>query len=159
MCGIFGQIGQSPADDKCGLELRHRGPDDSGVKYFSIPELSLYVSLLHRRLSIIDLSSAGHQPMSNEDETVWTVFNGEIYNFQDLRQQLIASGHRFRSRTDTETIVHGYEQWGEEVISRLHGMFALAIWDSRQRRLVLARDRIGKKPLFYYSDGRKFLFG
>src|SRR5215813_1719598 len=159
MCGIYGEISDRPARAECGLTIRHRGPDDAGEQVFALREPRLYVSLLHRRLSIIDLSAAGHQPMSNEDESVWAVFNGEIYNFQDLRQQLIASGHGFQSRTDTETIIHGYEQWGEEVISRLHGMFALAIWDKRQRRLLLARDRIGKKPLFYYSDGRKFLFG
>src|SRR5215469_11502906 len=159
MCGIYGEISDRPARAECGLAIRHRGPDDAGEQVFALHEPRLYVSLLHRRLSIIDLSSAGHQPMSNEDGTVWAIFNGEIYNFQELREQLIAAGHRFQSRTDTETIIHGYEQWGEEVIPRLHGMFALAIWDTRQKRLLLARDRIGKKPLFYYSDGSRFLFG
>src|SRR5262249_1283050 len=159
MCGIFGQIGQSPADDKCGLELRHRGPDDCGVKYFSIAELGLWVSLLHRRLSIIDLSSAGRQPMCNEDESVWIIFNGEIYNFPELREQLIAAGHKFRSRTDTETIVHGYEEWGTEVVGKLRGMFAFALWDSRRMRLLLATDHLGKKPIFYSLIGHKFVFG
>src|SRR5215471_18907142 len=158
MCGIYGEISDSPARAECARVIRHRGPDDAGEQVFALREPRLYVSLLHRRLSIIDLSSAGRQPMANEDETVWALFNGEIYNFQELREHLIAAGHRFQSRTDTETIVHGYEQWGEGVISRLHGMFALAIWDSKQRRLLLARDRIGKKPLFYYSDGSRFLF-
>jgi len=159
MCGIYGEISDRPVRVECGHAIRHRGPDDAGEQVFALQESKLFVSLVHRRLSIIDLSPAGHQPMTNEDGTVWIVFNGEIYNFQELRQQLVDAGHQFRSKTDTETIIHGYEQWGEEVISRLHGMFALAIWDKRQRRLLLARDRIGKKPLFYYSDGNKFLFG
>ena len=159
MCGIYGEISDRPAPAACAEVIRHRGPDDAGEQVFALREPRLYVSLLFRRLSIIDLSSAGHQPMSNEDGTVWVIFNGEIYNFQELREQLIAAGHKFRSRTDTETIVHGYEQWGDDVIARLHGMFAIAIWDSRQKRLLLARDRIGKKPLFYFSDGSRFLFG
>lgn len=159
MCGIYGEISDRPAAVECGGVIRHRGPDDAGEQVFALRDPKLYVSLIFRRLSIIDLSAAGHQPMTNEDETVWIVFNGEIYNFQELREQLIAAGHRFQSKTDTETIIHGYEQWGEGVIARLHGMFALAIWDVRRRRLLLARDRIGKKPLFYYSDGNRFLFG
>src|SRR6266699_4970221 len=145
MCGILGQIGNSPADEKCGLELRHRGPDDGGLKYFVVPELSLCVSLQHRRLSIIDLSSAGHQPMCNEDESVWIAFNGEIYNFAELRAQLVADGHKFRSQTDTEVILHGYEQWGDEVVRKLRGMFAFSLWDQRQRRMLLATDHLGKK--------------
>jgi asparagine synthase (glutamine-hydrolysing) len=159
MCGIYGEISDRPAAVECGQAIRHRGPDDAGQQVFVLHNPKLYVSLLHRRLSIIDLSPAGRQPMTNEDGTVWIIFNGEIYNFQELREQLIAAGHHFQSKTDTETIIHGYEQWGEGVIARLHGMFALAIWDTQQRRLLLARDRIGKKPLFYYSDGNKFLFG
>lgn len=158
MCGIFGQIGNRPADEKFGLELRHRGPDDGGVKYFAFSEGSVWVSLQHRRLSIIDLSSAGHQPMCNEDESVWITFNGEIYNFQELRAELVAAGHHFRSHTDTEVIVHGYEQWGSDVVRRLRGMFALAIWDQRRRRMLLATDHLGKKPLFYAHEGRKFVF-
>ena len=159
MCGIYGEISDRPAAAACGQLIRHRGPDDTGEQVFALHNPKVYVSLLHRRLSIIDLSPAGHQPMANEDETVWIIFNGEIYNFQELREQLIAAGHHFKSKTDTETIIHGYEQWGEDVIGRLHGMFALAIWDAKQRRLLLARDRIGKKPLFYYCDGSRFLFG
>jgi asparagine synthase (glutamine-hydrolysing) len=158
MCGIFGQIGNSPADEKCGLELQHRGPDDGGLKYFALSDASVWVSLQHRRLSIIDLSSAGHQPMCNEDESVWIIFNGEIYNFQELRAQLVAAGHQFRSHTDTEVIVHGYEEWGSEVVSKLRGMFAFALWDHRHRRMLLATDHLGKKPLFYSHDGRKFVF-
>ncbi|HEV8490801.1 MAG TPA: asparagine synthase (glutamine-hydrolyzing), partial [Candidatus Angelobacter sp.] len=160
MCGIFGQIGSSPADEKCGLELHHRGPDDGGLKYFALSEGSVWVSLQHRRLSIIDLSSAGHQPMCNEDESIWITFNGEIYNFQDLRRELVATGHNFRSHTDTEAIVHGYEEWGIDVVKKLRGMFAFALWDQRHHRMLLATDHMGKKPLFYSHDegGRKFIF-
>jgi len=159
MCGIFGKIGGSPADEKCGLELKHRGPDDGGMKYFVLPELAVWVSLQHRRLSIIDLSSLGHQPMCNEDESVWITFNGEIYNFQELRQELIAEGHTFRSGTDTEVIVHGYEQWGKDVMKRLRGMFSFAIWDKRHKRMLLATDHLGKKPLFYSFNDKQFVFG
>jgi asparagine synthase (glutamine-hydrolysing) len=158
MCGIFGQIGNSPADERCGLELHHRGPDDGGMKYFALEHPSVWVSLQHRRLSIIDLSSAGHQPMCNEDESVWITFNGEIYNFQELRTQLVAAGHRFRSHTDTEVIIHGYEEWGNEVVRKLRGMFAFALWDNRHRRMLLATDHLGKKPLFYSYDGRRLVF-
>jgi asparagine synthase (glutamine-hydrolysing) len=159
MCGIFGKIGGSPADEKCGLELKHRGPDDGGMKYFVLPELAVWVSLQHRRLSIIDLSSLGHQPMCNEDESVWITFNGEIYNFQELRQELIAEGHTFRSGSDTEVIVHGYEQWGKDVMKRLRGMFSFAIWDKRHKRMLLATDHLGKKPLFYSFNDKQFVFG
>jgi asparagine synthase (glutamine-hydrolysing) len=158
MCGIFGQIGSSPAAETCGQELRHRGPDDSGHKYFALSPGSMWVSLQHRRLSIIDLSSAGHQPMCNEDETVWITFNGEIYNFQELRAELLAAGHQFRSNSDTEVIIHGYEQWGHDVVRRLRGMFSFALWDQRLRRMLLAIDHLGKKPLFYSYDGRKLVF-
>lgn len=159
MCGFYGEISDQPAAGECGRVIRHRGPDDAGEQVFALHDPKLFVSLYHRRLSIIDLSDAGRQPMSNEDGTVWLVFNGEIYNFQGLREELIAAGHRFHSKTDTETMVHGYEEWGEELFARLHGMFAVAIWDTRRRRLILARDRVGKKPLFYFSDGKKLLFG
>lgn len=159
MCGIYGQISNRPAPAECGLSIRHRGPDDAGVRVFEVLGTNQAVSLVHRRLSIIDLSPAGHQPMSNEDGTVWIVFNGEIYNFLDLRSRLLAAGHRFRSKTDTETIIHGYEEWGDDIIPRLRGMFALAIWDARRGCLLLARDRIGKKPLFYYAGRDKFFFG
>jgi len=114
--------------------------------------------LTARRLSIIDLSSAGHQPMCNEDESLWITFNGEIYNFSELRSQLVAAGHKFRSQTDTEVILHGYEQWGDEVVRKLRGMFAFSLWDQRRRRMFLATDHLGKKPLFYAHDGQKFTF-
>ena len=158
MCGIFGQIGSSPAEEKCGSELRHRGPDDGGLKYFSLANGATWVSLQHRRLSIIDLSSAGHQPMCNEDESIWITFNGEIYNFRELRAELVSAGHIFRSHTDTEVIIHGYEEWGHDVVKRLRGMFAFAVWDHSRRRLFLATDHLGKKPFFYSYDGRKFVF-
>ena len=132
----------------------HRGPDDSG-SYF---DDTAGVGLGFRRLSVIDPSVAGHQPMSNEDGSVWAVCNGEIYNFADLRAHLEAKGHVFCSRTDTEVIIHGYEERGEECVGDLDGMFGLAIWDARCRRLVLARDRVGKKPLYYYDDGQRLLF-
>lgn len=132
--------------------LHHRGPDEEG--FFCGPGIGLG----HRRLSIIDLEG-GHQPLPNEDESVWIVFNGEIYNFQELNRKFLGSGHHFRTRSDTETIVHLYEELGEGCFAELRGMFALALWDGRKKKLVLARDRIGKKPLFYSWDGRRLLFG
>lgn len=131
---------------------RHRGPDDWGVWADDVCALG------HRRLSIIDLSEAGRNPLSNEDGSIWITFNGEIYNFQQLRRELEALGCRFRTRTDTEVIVYAYQQWGIDAIKRLRGMFALAIWDRRRRRLFLARDRVGKKPLFYCRVGDRLLF-
>lgn len=132
--------------------VRHRGPDDAG--YHFEPGLGLG----HRRLSIIDLHS-GHQPLSNEDGTIWIIFNGEIYNFLELRALLVAKGHVFRTHSDTEAIVHLYEEYGEECFSKLRGMFAIALWDGPRRKLVLARDRVGKKPLFYAYNGQRLIFG
>jgi asparagine synthase (glutamine-hydrolysing) len=140
------------------MELHHRGPDDGGLKYFALSQSTVWVSLQHRRLSIIDLSSAGHQPMCNEDESVWITFNGEIYNFQELRAELVAAGHQFRSNTDTEVIVHGYEQWGNDVVRRLRGMFSFALWDQRLRKMLMATDHLGKKPLFYSLASRRLVF-
>ena len=157
MCGIAGQVNMDgrPVNREriaaMGARLRHRGPDDQGV-YVNGP-----VGLAHQRLSILDLSPAGHQPMSNEDGSVWIVFNGEIYNFQELRDSL-PSSHRLRSRSDTEVIIHLYEEHGVQCLSMLRGMFAFAIWDQRHQRLVLARDRLGKKPLFYTADERGLAF-
>jgi asparagine synthase (glutamine-hydrolysing) len=130
----------------------HRGPDDQGLWTEGPAGLAM------RRLSIIDLAH-GHQPISNEDETVWIVFNGEIYNFPELRSQLEAKGHMFRTHSDTETIVHAYEEWGEDCPKHLRGMFAFAIYDTKARRLFLARDRVGKKPLVYTTHRGQFLFG
>jgi asparagine synthase (glutamine-hydrolysing) len=159
MCGIAGTLSFDP-DRPAQRELlarmsgalAHRGPDDSGIRCDGP------VGLVHRRLSIIDLSPAGHQPMSNEDGTVWIVFNGEIYNFQSLRPALEARGHRFRSQTDTEVILHLYEELGPDCVEPLRGMFAFAIWDAPRRRLLLARDRLGKKPLCYQVDDQALRF-
>ena len=123
-----------------------------------LEENGFQIALGHRRLSIIDLSEAAHQPMCNEDRTLWIVFNGEIYNFQDLRLELEKNGHLFKSKSDTETILHAYEQWGTECLNNLRGMFAFAIWDSKLQRLFMARDRLGKKPLVYFSQNGHFSF-
>jgi len=137
--------------------LRHRGPDDEGVWTDGLGALA------HARLSIIDLSPAGHQPIASADGEVWLTYNGEIYNFQELRDELAAIGYVFRSRTDSEVIANGWHAWGPRLFGRLRGMFALALWDRRSRRLVLARDRVGKKPLYYAPpeavNGQAFLFG
>lgn len=155
ICGIF-EPGRETAIEPATLKamtdtMRHRGPDDDGS--YSRPGIGLGF----RRLSIIDLAG-GHQPLSNEDGSVWIVFNGEIYNFEDLKKRFLSHGHCFKTRSDTETIVHLYEELGEACFAELRGMFAIAIWDARRRRLLLARDRIGKKPLFYSWDGRRLLF-
>ena len=136
--------------------LRHRGPDGRGTHYQTYADGS-GVGLGHRRLSIIDLEG-GKQPLCNEDGTVWVTFNGEIYNYQDVRRELIAAGHVFRTDSDTEVIAHGYEQWGDECLSRFRGMFAFAVWDERNHRLLLARDRLGKKPLVYHQSRGRLLF-
>lgn len=155
MCGICGLIdpaGAQAADCRPMLAaIAHRGPDDEGVW------VNGRVALGSRRLSIIDLPG-GHQPIANEDETIWITFNGEIYNHPPLRQELLQKGHIFRTASDTEVILHLYEEMGERCVERLNGMFAFAIWDTRQQKLVLARDRIGQKPLFYAWDGDRFLF-
>lgn len=133
-------------------QIVHRGPDDEGFY------LSENVSLAMRRLSIIDLA-CGHQPMSNEDGTLWIVFNGEIYNHRELRPDLEARGHRYRTQSDTETILHLYEEYGRDCVERLRGMFAFAIWDTRKRHLFCARDRLGIKPFYYHLSPERFLFG
>ncbi len=140
-----------------GDALAHRGPDDSGFLETATRDGTARVGLAHRRLSIIDLAT-GHQPLGNEDGSVQIVFNGEIYNFSALRDELISAGHRFSTRSDTETIVHAYEQWGIDCVSRFRGMFAFAIWDAGRDRLFLARDRFGKKPLFLYERDGLLLF-
>jgi asparagine synthase (glutamine-hydrolysing) len=158
MCGICGKLnfnqGASvdPALVRAMLStIRHRGPDDEGLYMAS------RVGLGHRRLSIIDLSS-GHQPLSNEDGTVWIVFNGEIYNFRELRVFLLSKGHIFKTQTDTEVIVHLYEELGPECLQKLRGMFAFAIWDDNKKTLFLARDRVGIKPLYYCLTGESLVF-
>ena len=169
MCGIAGAIWNTPtaAIDAATLErmtalVTHRGPDDSGSYCRPCCQeggsgLVPGVALGHRRLSIID-PCGNRQPIANEDETVWAVFNGEIYNFRELRRRLEGSGHRFRTAGDTETIVHLYEDEGPEFARHLWGMFAIAIWDARRRQLVLARDRLGKKPLVYRFEADRLLF-
>ena len=160
MCGIAGRFNYDPLRPVARDVLEamtdavaHRGPDASGY------HLAPGIGLGHRRLSIIDLST-GDQPLTNEDGTIWTVFNGEIYNFAEVRAELAAHGHRFRTGSDTEVIVHGYEQWGERCVDRFRGMFAFAVWDGPARRLVLARDRLGVKPLYYAEiPGRGIVFG
>lgn len=158
MCGIIGCIKDSPIDRENFIQtrdrLRHRGPDDAGVWFAD----NQCVALGHRRLSIIDLSTAGHQPMTNEEGNLKLVFNGEIYNFQQIREQLLHDGHTFRSNTDSEVILHAYEQWGVDCLKRFNGMFAFAIWDNRKRQLFAARDRIGIKPFHYYHKNRTFAF-
>jgi asparagine synthase (glutamine-hydrolysing) len=163
MCGIVGIVHRdgAPVDRKVLVEmrdaLRHRGPDGEGL-YFEAGSLGPAVGLGHRRLAIIDLTERGRQPMANEDGTVWVTFNGEIYNFPELTEELRACGHVFRSATDTEVLVHGYEQWGEGLFRRLRGMFALGLWDSRRRELILARDPYGKKPLHYFFIDGNLVF-
>ena len=144
MCGLCGVIGfEHAAVRRMNQAMVHRGPDDAGIYTDG------QTCLGHVRLSILDTSAAGHQPMCNEDESLWTVFNGEIYNYRQLRRQLRDRGHHFCSNTDTEVLVHLYEEYAEDCVDYLRGMFALAIWDNRQQRLFLARDRFGIKPLFY----------
>ena len=138
--------------------IRHRGPDGHGARLFC-DQADGVVALGHRRLAIIDLSDAGLQPMANEDESVWITFNGEIYNYRELRHRLIGAGHRFRSESDTEVLVHLYEDLGAELVKELVGMFAFAILDLRSRRLLLARDHLGIKPLYYSNEGGTFTFG
>ena len=159
MCGICG-IFYKNTDRRPDIQILkrmcdsmvHRGPDDEGQVVRGSAGLGM------RRLSIIDLST-GHQPISNEDDSLWIVFNGEIYNFPSLRKELESCGHRFKTDTDTETILHGYEEWGESVCHRLNGMFGFAIWDLKKKSIFLARDRIGIKPLYYYEDREKWVFG
>jgi asparagine synthase (glutamine-hydrolysing) len=139
--------------DRATDVLAHRGPDGRGT------HVDGSLGLGHRRLAIIDTSDAAAQPLSNEDGTVWIVFNGEIYNFLSLKEDLVRKGHKFRSRSDTETIVHLYEELGERCVEKLRGMFAFAIWDSRRERLFLARDRVGKKPLYFACTDDSFRFG
>ena len=159
MCGIVGLVHTDPAR-RCEQEIitkmrdifAYRGPDDSGLY------LDGSVGLGHRRLSIIDLGG-GHQPMSNEEGSLCIVFNGEIYNYRTLRQELIAKGYRFRTKSDTEVILHLYAERGEACVHTLNGMFAFAIWDKKRHLLFLARDRMGVKPLYYAAAPGAFIFG
>lgn len=163
MCGITGAAwtrDREPLDQsvlaRMMTAIKHRGPDAEGF-YYSPKDSGPGAALGFRRLSIIDLAG-GQQPLANEDRTVWIVFNGEIYNYRELRPVLESQGHRFRTDSDTETIVHLYEQYGTDCVRHLRGMFAFALWDERNRRLFLARDRMGQKPLFYRQEADRFLF-
>ena len=157
MCGIYGYLTLSQqhpvtAYAEASVDaLFHRGPDESGV--WQGPGIFLGM----RRLSIIDLAE-GQQPIWNEDERCCIIYNGELYNYLDLYPQLVAAGHHFRTHSDTEVILHAYEEWGIDCLRHLNGMYAFAIWDSRQNRLLLARDRIGIKPLYYYQDAERLIF-
>lgn len=156
MCGIVGQVSHSHPIDAallrrmCG-RIQHRGPDDEG--FYLAPTVGLGM----RRLSVIDVAG-GHQPQCNEDGTIWIIFNGEIYNFRELYTELQAKGHRFKTRSDTEAIVHLYEEMGEQCVTRLNGMFAFALWDAPRQRLLLARDRLGKKPIHYVQTPQGLFF-
>ena len=158
MCGIAGIVateGLQEDDRARALRMRdvltHRGPDGAGLFFDE------RAALAHRRLSIVDLAG-GHQPIGNEDGTVWVTYNGEIYNHADVRHQLESAGHRYRTRSDTETIVHAYEQWGDDCVTRFRGMFAFAVWDAPKRRLLLVRDRLGVKPVYWAQAGSRLLF-
>src|SRR5215471_5388117 len=159
MCGICGQfnfVRNEPVDPvtirRMTGTIVHRGPDDEG-HFISGP-----LGLGFRRLSINDLAG-GHQPMSDAEDTVWVVFNGEIYNYRELRIELQNKGYQFRTSSDTEVIIHGYKEWGTEVFNHLNGMFGLAIWDVLSQRLVVARDAMGIKLIYYRLAGRQLIFG
>jgi asparagine synthase (glutamine-hydrolysing) len=159
VCGILGQIeAQRPVDpaafERMLATLASRGPDGSGTRILRQGR----VALGHRRLAIVDLSDAAAQPMTNEDGTLWLTFNGEIYNFRELRKQLESHGHRFRSASDSEVILHAYEEWGDDCVLRLRGIFAFGLWDDRRERLLLARDRLGVKPLYYWAHAEGICF-
>ena len=158
MCGIAGIVASERLDGQDSARatamrdvIAHRGPDDAGLF------VDEYAALAHRRLSIVDLA-AGHQPLANETGQVWIVFNGEVYNHADIRPTLEAAGHHYKTRSDTETLVHAYEQWGDACVEHFRGMFSFAIWDAPRRRLLLARDRLGVKPLYYAKVGSRLLF-
>ncbi|TMA88987.1 MAG: asparagine synthase (glutamine-hydrolyzing) [Deltaproteobacteria bacterium] len=162
MCGIYGYVSRNGKIDAdvlraMGRALAHRGPDDEGELIQNTGAVS--AGLGHKRLSIIDLSQAGKQPMANEDKTLWLTLNGEIYNYQELRNELEDKGHRFGSRSDAEVVVHLYEESGTRCLDKLDGMFAFAIWDSKKNSLFLARDRVGKKPLHYCETDDGIIFG
>ena len=159
MCGIVGQVNfdNSPVSPvvlkKMTDIIEHRGPDGEGHW------IEGGVGLGHRRLSIIDLSPAGHQPMISSDNRFALTYNGEIYNFRELRAELEAKGYWFRSQSDSEVVLHSLAEWGSDALLKFNGMFALAFWDRKEKKLLLARDRYGIKPLYYYQDHKKLVFG
>lgn len=159
MCGIVGHINFQKTIERTAFitmrdTLAHRGPDDAGAVFFENDSIALG----HRRLSFLDLSVAGRQPMSNEKETVWITLNGEIYNYIELRNELLKLNYRFKTGTDTEVIIHGYEEWGTDIVSKLKGMFAFGLVDLKKNQLLLARDTFGIKPLYYYQHNRQLIF-
>jgi asparagine synthase (glutamine-hydrolysing) len=186
MCGIFGVISKNKIDslnlEKVSKSIKHRGPDDEGyllfdlnrristeysgndtIKDIHIPHIrrnddEYNSAFVHRRLSIIDLSMFGHQPMSYDNENYWITYNGEIYNYIELKEILIEKGHRFKTKTDTEVIMAAYHEWGEDCVSKFNGMWAFAIWDKRNEKVFLSRDRFGIKPLFYFQNAEVFIF-
>jgi len=158
MCGIYGAISffgpiknAEEMAQAMGDVTIHRGPDDSGI----FVDESVFIAM--RRLSIIDLST-GHQPIANEDGTIWMVCNGEIYNYQELRQKLVDLGHQFKTSSDSEIVVHLYEEYGEDLVNHLNGMFGFALWDCKKRKLIIARDQLGVKPIYYYQDRKRLIF-
>ncbi|OQY13688.1 MAG: asparagine synthase (glutamine-hydrolyzing) [Desulfobacteraceae bacterium 4572_19] len=162
MCGICGKISNKPLEhniiQSMNQSLYHRGPDDEGIYLSNDNNCKWFVGLGHRRLSIIDLSKEGHQPMYNEDSSILLVANGEIYNYRELSDILEKFGHKFRSKSDSEIIIHAYEQWGMNCLQKIKGMFAFAIWDKNQESLIIARDLCGEKPLFYTLDNHSLTF-
>jgi len=163
MCGIFGVVsrtGRLSPDllDRAARTLAHRGPDDSGTVVIDCPPDPCRIGLAHTRLSIIDLSPLGHQPMCDPSTGNWIVYNGEIYNYRELRRDLESTGNEFRSHSDTEVILAAYRVWGEDCLTRLRGMFGLALWDAQRKQLLLARDPMGIKPLYYHQSADNFLF-
>ena len=155
MCGIAGIVSAEPESQISAMlkAIEHRGRDDEGVWTSSSINDGQRVCLGHRRLSIIDTSNAGHEPMISHDGRFVITFNGEIYNYRDLRSELAAKGHQFRTQTDTEVLLTAWQQWGEAALPRLNGMFAFALWDDQERSLFLVRDRVGIKPLYYAMKG------
>jgi asparagine synthase (glutamine-hydrolysing) len=157
MCGICGKLSINGKVDRSLIEgmcetIAHRGPDDQGAYIGDL------IGLGHRRLSILDLSQAGHQPMSNPDKTLWITYNGEIYNFQEIRDELQKYGYHFQSNSDTEVVLYAYQKWGADCLQRFNGIFAFAIWDEQNQRLFLVRDRLGVKPLYYHLDSQNIIF-
>ena len=155
MCGILGTVPFTPQEDfEPALNtLTHRGPDSYGIQSFE-----KRVTLGHRRLSILDLSPNGHQPMLEDSGRYALIFNGEIYNFLEIREELVSKGHKFKSSSDTEVLLKAYAEWGESCVPKFNGMWAFAIWDNHKQELFLSRDRYGQKPLFYAQANGKFVF-
>jgi len=164
MCGIVGILaskgGVDPAVlERATLSLAHRGPDDSGtvILHDNVPE-PIEIGLGNRRLAVLDLSPLGHQPMNDPETGNWIVFNGEIYNFREIRERLQREGGQFRSHSDTEVLLKAYRRWGDACVEHLRGMFAFAIWDAQRHRLFVARDPMGIKPLYYFQSETHLLF-